>query len=264
MSDRKIAVITGGSKGLGLAMAKFLSTKEGYFVLLIARSKSELNKAVIEINKIKGEAAAYEADVSDAASVRNIVREIREKYGGIDFLINNACLVHVGELVDLQHEEIKKDIEIGLFGSILCTKLFLPIMNNRGKILFISSGFGLIGPAGYSVYAAIKAGIINFAESIKREARKMSVNVYVAVPSDIDTPGYRDEIESMPKWMSLAQARGRVMSSDVAAAKILSKCRGVNTLIFINFNISALYLMIRILPRNILDFILDQIFPAPR
>jgi NAD(P)-dependent dehydrogenase (short-subunit alcohol dehydrogenase family) len=103
--------------------------------------------------------------------------------------------LHVNELKDIEPEDAKKDIDIGLFGSIICTKFFSPLIKDSGRILFVSSGFGLVGVAGYPVYSAVKAGVINFAGAVKRELHKRKIKVYVAVPSDIDTPGFKSEVK---------------------------------------------------------------------
>jgi len=150
-----------------------------------------------------------------------------------------------------------------LFGQILATKLFAPIINVGGRILFVSSGFGLMGPAGYSVYAGAKAGIVNFAESIKRELYSYRIGVYVAVPSDIDTPGFREEKRCMPGWLARSKARGSVLSAHDAAKKIVSKCKGSRFLIFSDYNVFFLHIMTKILPKYSLDKIINKLFPRP-
>jgi NAD(P)-dependent dehydrogenase (short-subunit alcohol dehydrogenase family) len=264
MLEKKYAVITGGSKGLGFAFARYLALERGYDVILIARSKSDLDSAVTEIEQSGGKAYAFYGDVSDAAVIQTIAQRVREQFKEIDFLINNACALHVDELKNIKFEDVKKDIDIGFLGSIICTIFFSPLLKTGGRILFISSGFGLVGVAGYSIYSAIKAGIIKFAESIKREFHKRKINVYVAVPSDIDTPGFRNEIKNLPIWMNVSRARGEAAPADEIAQIILDKCNGTRFLIFSDCMVRLLYIINKMLPRCIYDKIINKIFPRPQ
>jgi len=263
MPETKYAVITGGSKGLGFSFAKYLAIEEGYSVILIARAEKSLNEAVAQIENAGGKAFAFSGDVSDIATIRDITRCVAERFTKVDFLINNACVLHVDELKDLEPEDAKKDIDIGLFGSIICTKFFSPLIKDSGRILFVSSGFGLMGAAGYPVYSAVKAGVINFAQAIKRELHKRKIKVYVAVPSDIDTPGFKSEVKTMPAWMGVSKARGKVMPADSAARRILKKCKGKRFLVFSDVSIRILYAANKILPAYICEKIIDNIFPRP-
>lgn len=263
MPEKKYAVITGGSKGLGFAFAKHLAVKEGYEVILIARSGVDLDSAVTEIEQAGGKAFSFFGDIADISVMQRISQRIEEKFKKIDFLINNACPVHVEELKNIPFDDIVNDVNSGLLGTVICTKLFIPIIKDGGKILFVSSGFGLMGPAGYSVYSAIKAGVINFAEAIKRELYKRKMKIYVAVPSDINTPGHIEEKNNMPVWMKVSYARGEAMDADIAAQKILKKCKGARFLIFTDCMVYMLYIVNKILPRYLCDKIIDNIFPRP-
>lgn len=256
----KIAVITGGSQGLGQAIAENLANKN-YTVILIARTQAKLDDAVRKIEKNGGTALSYAADIADYDAMRKVADKIKNKFNKIDFLINNAGIIHTKQLVNTMVDEIKYDLEVNLFGAILCSKLFVPIIKVKGKILFISSGFGLMGPAGYSIYAAAKAGVINFAEALKRELKNISV--YVAVPSDIDSPGFRIEKNNMPKWMKVSKTRGKILPANVAAEKIIRKCTGNRFFIFSNLSVYFLYILTKILPLRIRNKIIDILFPKP-
>jgi short-subunit dehydrogenase len=260
--SHKIAVITGASQGLGLSMAKQLAS-EGYTPVLLARTQAKLDDAVKAIEDAGNSAASYAVDISDSEKMKEVAEKIKKEYGKIDFLINNAGVFHTELLENLEIEEIKQDLDVSLFGAILCSKLFVPMLKDGGKILFVSSGFGLMGPAGYSTYAASKAGMINFAESLKRELHKRKIGVYVTVPSDIDTPAFREEEKNMPEWMNVSGARGDVMPADAAAFKILGRCRGNRFFIFSHFDVFMLYILTKLLPKGFRDKILDGMFPRP-
>ena len=285
-TQEKIAVITGGSSGLGLALAKELSG-QGYLPVLIARNQDRLDEAAQEIRMhcqspsplplpleggegkgegVSGDVLTFQADITNTTELAMVSRRIRERFQTIDFLILNAGMTQTKLLADYTDDaELKKNIEVDLWGTILSTKSFLPFLKNGSKILFISSVLGYLGVAGYSTYAAAKAGIINFAEAIRLELKSKKIQVYVACPPDMDTPQYRKEFEEMPEWMK-KQSKGRisVLSADVAAKRILKKCRGDRFLFNITPDTQFFYFLNRILPQAVKDFIVDRIVPRPK
>jgi short-subunit dehydrogenase len=119
-----------------------------------------------------------------------------------------------------------------------------------------------MGPAGCSVYAASKAGVINFAESLRRELLRHHITVHVACPGDMETPQFFEEHRAMPEWMKQPAPRG-MMPPRVAAQKILKKCRGRRFLIIINGEILALILLTKLTPRWFRDYMIDRMFPLP-
>ena len=121
-----------------------------------------------------------------------------------------------------------------------------------------------MGAAGYGAYCASKAGVINFAESLRREVLfSRSISVFVACPGDIDTPQYHRETRDMPHWMQIARARGKAEPAKAVAMKILKKCKGRRLLILPNFEIQLLHLANRFLPQSVNAFLLDRMFPKP-
>ncbi len=159
-------------------------------------------------------------------------------------------------------KDLKREIDINLWGTILATYIFLPLLNKGGKILLISSAFGLMGAAGYTTYCASKAGVINFADALRRELLNKEISVHVACPSDIDTPMYRKEYKNMPEWMK-KDARGAAMKPEKAADIILKKCFKNKFLIILTADILSLILLIKLTPIRFKNYILDKIFPIP-
>ena len=195
--------------------------------------------------------------------LREVFGEVSDRYAKIDFLILNAGVVTCKLLSDFKNsKELKHDLDINLFGTIVSAHVFLPLLIPGSRILMISSGFGLMGPAGYTVYAASKAGMINFAESLRRELLYKKIAVYVACPGDMDTPQFHEEHRTMPEWLKQGAPRG-MMHPKIAAEKILKKCNGKRFLIIINFEIFALILLTKLTPRRIRDFMIDTMFPLP-
>lgn len=259
----KIALITGGSSGLGFSMAKNLAGK-GYIPVICARNMEKIESAVKELQRSGYEAWGFQCDVTDESNLRSLFEEVKKRFGKIDFLILNAGVVSCRLLKDFDTtDSLKKDLDIDLWGTILPAYIFQPLLIPGSKILMISSGFGLMGPAGYSVYAAAKGGMIIFAESLRRELLHKKISVYVTCPGDMDTPQFHEEHRSMPAWMKTQEAPRGMMHPDVAAEKILKKCSGGRFLIIINFEIMGLVFFTKLLPRRIRDAVIDRLFPLP-
>ena len=262
MDNNKIAVITGGSSGLGLAMALKLAN-EGYLPILIARDSVKLENAVNLIENAGFAARSFQADVSNADEIAHVSKQIHKEFKEVHFLILNAGVVQTKLLLDYTNvTELKEVLEINLWGTILCAKYFIPSMKGDSKVLLVSSAFALIGGAGYSTYCAAKAGVLNFGESLRRELKSKRISVYVACPADIDTPQFASEMANSPDWMKSSH-RNRPLSAELAARKILSKCTGGRFLIIINFDVLLLQFISRILPRRLMYYIIDRALPSP-
>jgi len=259
----KIALITGGSSGLGLALAKLLGQK-GYFIIILARDIQKINSEIEHLKQLNIKAAGYSCDITKEDDLTKVSQEIKTQYGKIDFLVLSAGVVTVKLLADYENiSELKNDLEIDLWGTIQSTYFFNHLLVKQSKVLFISSAFGIMGAAGYSMYCAAKAGVINFAETYRREVQNRGISVYVATPGDIDTPQYRGEMESHPTWMKKSSPR-KVDSAESVAKKILKKCKGKYQFLIIPAgDVKLLYLFTKLLPRKWRDFILDKIFPQP-
>ncbi|MCE5269833.1 SDR family NAD(P)-dependent oxidoreductase [bacterium] len=258
----KTALITGGSSGLGLALARELSGR-GYAVLLLARDRDRLDRAVETIRSAGGAAEGFQCDIRDETALRRVEAEVRERSGAVDFLVLNAGVVTPGLLQDFRSgTELKKDLETNLWGTILCSHVFLPLLAPGSRLLMVSSGFGLVGPAGYAVYAASKAGMIAFAESLRREFLHRDIAVHVACPGDMLTPQYTRELADQPAWMKEKSPRG-LLTPEEAARRILKQCGRGRFLIVINPEVHLLQFLTRLLPRALRDRLLDRVLPRP-
>jgi 3-dehydrosphinganine reductase len=260
----KIAVITGGSSGLGLAMAKLLG-KEGYWIIILARNKTRIGKAIEMLTVSQIKVSGISCDVTDAEQLRDAASAIKDQFGKIDFLILNAGSVSTRLLVDYPGpEELKSDIENDLWGTIQSAYFLVPLIKDGSRILMTSSGFGLMGSAGYSAYCAAKAGIINFGESLRRELLYRKIGVYVSVPGDMDTPQFAAEIAGQPQWMKEQSSPRKLMSTDKAAKKILDRCNGhTRFLIQPSCDVRLLIVFSKLLPRRLRDKLIDGMFPRP-
>jgi NAD(P)-dependent dehydrogenase (short-subunit alcohol dehydrogenase family) len=159
---------------------------------------------------------------------------------------------------------IRKDLEINLLGVMFSAHFFAPMLKRGSKILMVSSGFGLMGAAGYSVYCAAKAGVVNFAEALRRELLSAGINVYVACPGDMDTPQLEHELKHQPVWMKTTSPR-KVLPVDLAAGRILKQCKGSRKhVVLSSFDVTFLSIASKLLPRTWRDRILDSAMPRPR
>ncbi|MFC1574656.1 SDR family NAD(P)-dependent oxidoreductase [Gemmatimonadota bacterium] len=258
-----MALVTGGSSGLGLALARQLGA-DGFIPVVLARGEERLRSAERTLQKLAPRALGFRCDVTDPEELERVAGEVRRRFGKIHFLILNAGVVHVGLLEDASDlSSLRADIDTDLWGSVLSARFFVPLLAEGGRLLVISSGFGLVGAAGYAPYCAAKAGLVNFAASLRRELMHRKISVHVACPGDIDTPQYREEIASMPSWMSEAGDRGKPLSSEVAASRILRRTTGRRLLVVINWDLRALLFLRRLLPERWVEAILDRLFPKP-
>jgi NAD(P)-dependent dehydrogenase (short-subunit alcohol dehydrogenase family) len=261
---KKTALITGGSSGLGFSFAKNLGGA-GFRIIILARNGDRIDKAIRELEAAGIRAEGYVCDISDERQLREVSGSIKAKHQKLDFLLLNAGVVTTRLLKDYTGpEEIRKDLEINLLGVMFSAHFFAPMLNRGSRILMVSSGFGLMGAAGYSVYCAAKAGVVNFAEALRRELLSDGVNVYVACPGDMDTPQLEHELKHQPAWMKQSSPR-KVLPVDLAAGRILKQCTGSRKhVVLSSFDVTALSIASKLLPRTWRDRILDRALPRPK
>lgn len=264
-TTRPIALITGGSSGLGYAFATWLGTR-GYDIYILARDKSRLRISVEKLSEIQVHATGIACDVTSPVQLQEAAEKISNLSAKVDFLILNAGSVSTKLLTDYADpEELKSDLENDLWGTIQSAYYFVPLLREGSRVLLTSSGFGLMGAAGYSTYCAAKAGIIYFGESLRRELLHRKIQVYVTCPGDMDTPQFAAEIAGQPGWMKAQSSPRKLMSAEKAADKILRNCKGrMRFLIIPSSDVKMLLIASRLLPRKWRDRLLDNMFPRPK
>jgi len=185
----KRIVITGGSSGIGLALAQALGAK-GARLLLTGRRPEPLEAAASQLRSAGVDAYAVAADVTTEEGRAATLAAARERLGGIDVLINNAGGVRAGWLEDTAEAEIRAMIEVDLLAPILLTRAALPDLRRSGQglVVNVASGIALIGMPFYATYAAAKAGLARFGEALRRELKGEGVHVMTAYPGATDTP----------------------------------------------------------------------------
>ncbi|MEE0420885.1 MAG: SDR family oxidoreductase [Lachnospiraceae bacterium] len=190
--EGKIIAVTGAGSGIGKASAQ-LFAEEGATVLLLERDELKGRKAEQDIKAAGGRAELYLLDISDWDAVQKVFGSIKEEYGGIDVLYNNAS-VFWGELdksIDsLEVDVFEKIIRINLFGMMYCSKAALPLIRRRGggSVINTSSSCGLIGVPGCDAYSASKGAVISLTRSMAVEFGPENIRTNCIAPAAIHTP----------------------------------------------------------------------------
>ena len=184
----KVALVTGGSRGIGRAICLRLAT-EGAKVAVVDILEQEAAQTAEEIKAKGAQALALKTDVTQLDQVRACVQKIKDTWGAVDILVNNAGWDKVEPFVDSQPETWDKVIAINLKGPINFCHAVIPQMIERGagKIITISSDAGRVGSTGEAVYSACKAGVIGFSKTLARELARSKINVNVVCPGPTDT-----------------------------------------------------------------------------
>jgi 3-oxoacyl-[acyl-carrier protein] reductase len=184
----KVAVITGGSKGIGKAIALDLA-KAGANIVLAARNENELNQAAKEISNHGVEVLSVRTDVRNPKDVENLTSRTNERFGAVQVLVNNAGIGHFREVLQLSNEDFQSILETNLNGTFYCSKAFLPGMIEKrdGHIVNISSLAGKNTFAGGSAYCASKHGLIAFSECLMLEVRHHNIKVTTICPGSVAT-----------------------------------------------------------------------------
>lgn len=183
----KNAIITGGGKGLGKAMALTLA-KEGVNIAITGRNEENLKQVVSEIEAL-GVKAHYEIfSVDNEAEVQKGVKNIVEKLGSLDILINNAGIASFGTIEEMPTEEWEQMVKTNLFGPYYMSKAVYPYLKEKGgDVVNVTSTAGLKGGANMSAYAASKAAFISLSQSMMGEWRKKNIRVMTLTPSTMAT-----------------------------------------------------------------------------
>jgi 3-oxoacyl-[acyl-carrier protein] reductase len=185
--QKKVAVITGGGSGIGLAIAQVFAAS-GYAVVITGRDGKRLQKAAATISADKKQVKGISCDVRNAVSVEKLFREISKQHSTIDVLINNAGVAHSLESVDqLPIETWNEVIDTNLTGTFLVTRAALPLMHSGGTIVNNLSVAAVQPFAGMSAYNASKFGALGFTHALREDLRKRGIRVLALLPGATNT-----------------------------------------------------------------------------
>ncbi len=224
----KVALITGSGRGLGKAMA-FTLAKHGCSVIINDRGEQN-EEALQTVKELKGLGVASEylsADVADFESCRKLADAVKQKFGRVDILINNAGITKDRTLKKMVPEEWYPVINVNLNSMYNVTHNILALIPDGGRIINISSVVAFSGNFGQTNYAATKAGIIGFTKSLAKELGKRKITVNAVAPGFIKTP-MTDQIpvEMLDTILQLIPLREMGTSEDIAQAVLFLASEG--------------------------------------
>ncbi|MEW6375768.1 MAG: SDR family oxidoreductase, partial [Thermodesulfobacteriota bacterium] len=183
----KVAIVTGGGRGLGRSIVLSFG-REGAKVVLAARTKEEIDHVVEELRSLKKDALAVPTDISDEDQVNHMVKRTLETYGTIDILVNNAgTRGPIGPIHEISLSEWEKTLRVNLTAAFLCTKAVLPIFMEKkeGKIINVTTT--TTPRPNLTPYMVAKVGLIHFTKQLSRELKDYNIQVNAIHPGVMDT-----------------------------------------------------------------------------
>ena len=242
--EGKTAIVTGGGRGIGEAIAMALAN-EGCSVAVCGRTAAHLERVAAQIQKQGREGIAIVCDVSDPASVANLFREVRERWGKLDILVNNAVESHSELLSRLSLETWQRMLAINLTGTFLCSQEALRLMLPRqsGRIINIASTAAKIGFRYAGAYAAAKHGVLGLTRSMALENATSGITVNAVCPGWVDTEMVARAVQTISGKTKVSPEKARdylagespqkriIQPEEVAFATVWLACdeaRGIN------------------------------------
>jgi len=188
MTEKRVALVTGASRGIGAAIAKRLA-KDGLYVVAMARNVEKLQQVCNEIAGQEGSGEPWACDVADARALAAAVEQIADKHGRLDVLVNNAGMTKDGLLLRMDDEDFDSVIDTNLKSAFVAIRSAARSMmrSKNGRIINIGSVAGVAGNVGQANYAASKAGLIGLSKSVARELSGKGITCNVVAPGFITT-----------------------------------------------------------------------------
>jgi NAD(P)-dependent dehydrogenase (short-subunit alcohol dehydrogenase family) len=228
----KVAVITGGSRGLGLVLARHICAQGGS-VALIARDPDELARAKVDLAARGGGVLTIECDLLDAGQIQSAVRQIIDRFGRIDILINNAGIIEVGPLQNMTREDFERAMRVHFWAPFELIAKIVPEMRvwGGGRIVNISSIGGKVAVPHLAPYSASKFALTGFSDAIRAELALDNIHVTTVAPGMIRTGShvnakFKGKHDMEFAWFAASAGAPLIsMNADRAARKILAACR---------------------------------------
>jgi NAD(P)-dependent dehydrogenase (short-subunit alcohol dehydrogenase family) len=219
----KVAVITGGSSGIGLAAAKKF-VEEGAYVFITGRRQSELDRAKAEIGR---NVSTVQGDVANLGDIDRLYRIVKEEKGGLDIIVASAGFVERVLTANATPEHFDKTFGINARGVYFTVQKALPLLRKGGSVVLVSSGLHLKGLPEHGTYAATKAAVRSFARTFAMELKDRGIRVNTLSPGAIDTPiidgqfKSKDEADGARAFFSTITPLGRIGRPEEMASAIL-------------------------------------------
>ena len=234
--EGRVAVITGGASGIGLATARAFA-REGMNIVLADRDEESLEGAVREIEKLGAAALGVPTDVGELAQVQNLAARARDAFGAVHVVFNNAGVALAGRMHEHTHDEWKWILRVNLWGVIHGVEVFVPLLLEQGQgghVVSTASFAGLVPNYGLGAYCVTKYGVVALSECLQRELRPEGIGVSVLCPmmvaTNIGANSARDRPGAEPLAAELEQASARppeggTLAADDVAARVLHAVR---------------------------------------
>lgn len=219
----KVALVTGGSRGIGRACAKALAARGAQVVITYVGGERAAADTVAEIEAAGGRAEAERFDVADLTATETAISEVAKRFGRLDVLVANAGIALDGLLLRLREEDLDRTLDVNLKGAISCAKAAIkPMIRSRsGRIVFLSSVVGEMGNAGQTAYAASKAALLGVTKSLARELASRQITVNAVTPGYIDTDMTHGLSDALRETMLANIPLQRMGTSEEVAAAVV-------------------------------------------
>ena len=220
-----LVFVTGGSSGIGLAVAERLAAG-GARLVLFARRAGPLSQAVERVERAGAALAmARELDVTDDDACRRTLAEVIAEVGPPRLVVHSAGAAWPGHFAEIDFDRFDRTVKTNLYGTYSVVSAVAPAMREHGgHIVTVSSVAGLVGVFGYSDYCAAKFGVIGFSEAVRQELAADGVKISVLCPPDTQTPGYEEESATKPEETRAIAGKAKILSAEAVADAML---RGV-------------------------------------
>ena len=259
----QLALITGGSSGIGLALAEELA-QTGTNLCLLARDPKKLENAKEQISELTTRdnqwVETLSCDITDYEQLKSTLENFVMKFGAPDLVINSAGVTYPGYFQDLEIETFHWLMDINYFGTLQVLKLIVPemIKKGAGTVVNISSQAGFVGVFGYSGYSASKYAVRGFTDTLRAEMKPLGIQVSVVFPPDTDTPQLAFEEPLKPPETKFIAGASKALSAETVAKAILKAVNKGKYIIIPGFEGQFFYRLINLLGNltyTVMDFL---------
>jgi 3-oxoacyl-[acyl-carrier protein] reductase len=219
----KVAVVTGGSRGIGRAAARALAARGAHVVIGYVAGEAAARDTAAQISEAGGRAEITQFDVADGTAAERAVADAAKRLGRLDILVCSAGISIDGLMLRMKDEDLVRTIAVNLQGALACTRGALKTMMRAksGRIIFLSSVVGEMGNAGQTAYAASKSALLGAAKSLAREYASRGITVNAVTPGYVETDMTAALTDEQRAAMLGAVPLGRAASPDDVAAAIV-------------------------------------------
>ena len=217
----KVALVTGGSRGIGRATAEVLAEQGAHVVLTYVGNEAAAAETVAAIGSASGKAEAVRLDTSDAEGSERTIAELAKRLGRLDVLVSNAGISIDALLLRLKDDDFERVLSVNLKGAVACARAAIKVMMRAktGRIVFVSSVVGEMGNAGQTAYAASKAALLGVTKSLAREYATRGITVNAVTPGYVDTDMTTNLSPEVREKMLIGVPLGRTATArEIAAA----------------------------------------------